>query len=200
MSALLISFTLSGCEISTWNNPHASNDEQQKTLYSTFSQRPKHLDPARSFSSDESNFIDQIYEPPLQYHYLKRPYELEPATLSKMPEVVYLDKNGNTLPESEKNPAYSVYRFEIKPGIQYQPHPSFAKNDSGDFIYDFKNKQESAAFKSLKDFDQFGSKELIADDYIYQIKRLADPMRLAPLRGLLSQYIWRLPFYDNPER
>ncbi|EAT12080.1 ABC transporter substrate-binding protein [Bermanella marisrubri] len=189
ISALTLCTALSGCDTGTWNDPHATKSEKVKTLYSTFSQRPKHLDPARSFSSDESNFIDQIYEPPLQYHYLKRPYELEPATLTKMPEVEYFDENGNKLPESAKKPTYSVYRFEIKPGIQYQPHPSFATDENGKFIYNFKTKDESAAFKSLKDFTQMGSKELTADDYIYQIKRLADPMRLAPLRGLLSQYI-----------
>lgn len=186
---MILPLTLSGCDTSTWNNPHAIEDEQQKILYSTFSQRPKHLDPARSFSSDESNFIDQIYEPPLQYHYLKRPYELEPATLTKMPEVTFLDEDGNELPEDTEKPAYSLYRFELKKGIMYQPHPSFAKNEDGSFVYDFQNKQESAPYQSLKDFTETGTQELTADDYLYQIKRLADPQRLAPLRGLLSQYI-----------
>ena len=32
--------------------------------------------------------IGQIYEPPLQYNYLKRPYELEPLTLTQMPRSV----------------------------------------------------------------------------------------------------------------
>ena len=34
--------------------------------------------PVQSYSSNEIVFIAQIYEPPLQYHYLKRPYELIP--------------------------------------------------------------------------------------------------------------------------
>ena len=46
----------------------------------SFIDRPKHLDPARSYTSDEWGFIQQIYEPPLQYHYLKRPYELIPQS------------------------------------------------------------------------------------------------------------------------
>jgi len=49
-------------------------------LYSAFRERPKHLDPARSYSSNEYEFIAQIYEPPFQYHYLKRPFTLEPLT------------------------------------------------------------------------------------------------------------------------
>jgi len=186
---LLIPLLVSGCDVSVWNNPHEAVDKDLKVMYSNFGERPKHLDPARSFSSDESNFIDQIYEPPLQYHYLKRPYELEPATVTQMPVLTYEDENGQPLPEDAPNPAYSVYTFELKKGIQYQPHPSFAKTESGDFVYDFKSHDESLAFQSLKDFDVMGTKELVADDYIYQIKRLADPKRLAPLRGLLSEYI-----------
>ena len=136
---------LTGCQPSTWNNPHALVEHEQSVLYSNFSERPKHLDPARSFSSDESNFIDQIYEPPLQYHYLKRPYQLEPATLTSMPTLSYLDKNGKKISKSTKDPAYSLYEFEIKPGIQYQPHAAFAKNTDKSFVYDFKTPQQSAA-------------------------------------------------------
>ena len=52
---------------------------------------PKHLDPARSYASDESLFIMQIYEPPMGYHFLKRPYELNPLALADFPELTYLD-------------------------------------------------------------------------------------------------------------
>ena len=186
---LATAWMLTGCQPTTWNNPHSVVERGESVLYSSFSERPKHLDPARSFSADESNFIDQIYEPPLQYHYLKRPYELQPATLTAMPKLSYLDEQGKRLPDSAVSPAYSLYEFEIKPGILYQPHPAFAKNDDGSFFYDFKTSQQSARYKVLNDFKHSATKELVSDDYLYQIKRLADPKRLAPLRGLLSQYI-----------
>ena len=186
---LATAWMLTGCQPTTWNNPHSVVERGESVLYSSFSERPKHLDPARSFSADESNFIDQIYEPPLQYHYLKRPYELQPATLTAMPKLSYLDEQGKRLPDSAVSPAYSLYEFEIKPGILYQPHPAFAKNDDGSFFYDFKTPQQSAHYKVLNDFKHRATKELVSDDYLYQIKRLADPKRLAPLRGLLSQYI-----------
>jgi hypothetical protein len=63
-------------------------------LYSSFAERPKHLDPARAYSSNEYTFIAQIYEPPLQYHYLKRPYQLIPLTASQMPQVLYYNADG----------------------------------------------------------------------------------------------------------
>ncbi len=188
-AAMILSLTLSGCDTSMWNDPHAAETEDLKVLYSNYRERPKHFDPARSFSSNESMFIDQVYEPPLQYHYLKRPYQLEPATLTKMPEVTYWDENGNQLPDDVLDPAYSVYRLELKEGILYQPHPAFARNEDGEFIYYFTSKEEGAKYQRLSDFTQTGTQELIADDYIYQIKRLADPERLAPLRTLLSDYI-----------
>ena len=56
-------------------------------LFSSFQERPKHLDPAKSYSSNEYTFLAQIYEPLLQYHYLKRPYELIPLTAEQMPKI-----------------------------------------------------------------------------------------------------------------
>ena len=81
-----------------------------------FADRPKHLDPAQSYASDEAIFTRQVYEPPLQYHYLKRPYELIPLTAAEIPQPRLVEKDGVT---------YSVYDIRIKPGIKFQPHPGF---------------------------------------------------------------------------
>src|SRR3972149_1999946 len=61
-----------------WNDPYPAREQGGNILYTAFRERPKHLDPARSYSSNEYDFIAQIYEPPFQYHYLKRPYALAP--------------------------------------------------------------------------------------------------------------------------
>jgi oligopeptide transport system substrate-binding protein len=63
-----------GCGDSLWNDPYPPQDDQQAVMYMSFAERPKHLDPAVAYSENEYAFIAQIYEPPLQYHYLKRPY------------------------------------------------------------------------------------------------------------------------------
>jgi ABC-type transport system substrate-binding protein len=190
LSALLaLTLAVSGCSDANWNDPNPTSKSEEVTYYFNFLSRPKHLDPARSYSADESQFIDQIYDPPLQYHYLKRPYELEPATLTQMPEVYYLDEQGQRLADDVEDPAYTVYELTLKQGIMYQPHPAFARTDDGNFTYDFATEEDSASYVTLNDFTEMGTQELTAEDYIYQIKRLADPKRLAPLRGLLSQYI-----------
>ena len=180
---------LSGCSEQAWNNPHPQAESGQNILYSNFAERPKHLDPARSYSSDESRFIDQIYEPPLDYHYLKRPYELIPNTLTAMPEIRYSDANGNEVAADSPAVAFSTYHFAIKPGIVYQPHPAFARNEQGEPVYRFNSAAEAQAFSTIADFTYTGTQELRAEDYLYQIRRLADPKLLAPLRGLLSEYI-----------
>ena len=47
----------------------------------------------------------------------------------------------------------------------------------------------------LRDFKQTGTRELIADDYVYQIKRLAHPRLHSPIFGLMSEYIVGLKDY-----
>ena len=96
----LAGLILTGCDMSEWNNPYPAAQRGKNILYASFEERPKHLDPVRSYSSNEYAFIGQIYEPPLQYHYLKRPYELMPLTATAMPEVRYFDAAGQQLPDN----------------------------------------------------------------------------------------------------
>ena len=78
-ASLVSVLLLSACG-QAWNDPYPASDAGRNILYTAFTDRPKHLDPAQSYTEDEATFTAQIYEPPLQYHYLKRPYELIPAT------------------------------------------------------------------------------------------------------------------------
>lgn len=173
-----------------WNNPHTGKIDQN-TLFSAFTAPPKSLDPARSYNSDEIQLIAQIYEPPLQYHYLKRPYQLEPLTLAKMPTITYLDKNGKVLsPDaSPQTIAYSVYDLTLKPGIYFQPHPAFAKDAQGHFLYHHLDKMVASKMKTLHDFKKTDTRELTAEDYVYQIKRLASPTVSSPIFGVMENII-----------
>src|SRR4249920_2327491 len=112
---LLMLVLLAGCG-EVWNDPYPAAERGQNILYSVFPEVPKHLDPAQSYASDEAIFTRQVYEPPLQYHYLKRPYELIPLTAQEIPKPRLVEKGGAT---------YSVYDIRIKPGIKFQPHPGF---------------------------------------------------------------------------
>ncbi|MGH8594581.1 MAG: ABC transporter substrate-binding protein [Gammaproteobacteria bacterium] len=187
---MLCAVLAGGCA-SPWNNPYPSAEHGQAILYRAFSERPKHLDPARSYSSTEFLFIGQIYEPPLQYHYLKQPYQLVPLTAVDLPEIRYFDAQGQPLPACAPaaKVSQSIYRVQIKPGIWYQPHPAFAREPNGEYRYHRLDPSALKSVRTLADFQHAATRELIADDYVYQIKRLADPRLHSPIASLMEQYI-----------
>ena len=173
------------------NTPYPDSETGANVLYSAFSERPKHLDPARSYSSNEVEFTGQIYEPPLQYHFLKRPYTLIPLTAEAVPRPRYVDAAGNALPDDAPaaSIAESVYEIRIRPGIRYQPHPAFARDEAGRYRYHALPASEIAGKTRIRDFGHSGTRELVAADYVYQIKRLANPRLSSPIFGLMSEHI-----------
>jgi len=183
----LVLITLTSCT----NNPYRPSEKGKNYLYTTFGESPKHLDPAVSYSSDEYDLILQIYEPPLQYHYLKRPYELTPLTAEEMPRPVYYDRHGNTLegdPPSDQV-GKAVYTVRIRQGILYQDHPCFATDADGRHVYDELTEDQLRGIEEIDDFPKTGTRELTAADYVYQIKRLAHPKLECPLFSTMAKYI-----------
>lgn len=172
-----------------WNDPYPAGDAGRNVLYAAFTDRPKHLDPASSYTEDEYGFLGQIYQPPLQYHYLKRPYTLIPATVEQVPVPQYFDAAGKRLPADAplERIASSVYELKIKPGILYQPHPAFALDAAGQPRY--LGGDVAQGRQSIADFAERGTRELRADDYIYQIKRLAHPRLHSPIFGMMADKI-----------
>jgi peptide/nickel transport system substrate-binding protein len=161
---------LTGCG-EVWNDPYPAAERGKNILYSSFAERPKHLDPVQSYTEDEARFTQQVYEPPLQYHYLKRPYELIPLTATEVPK-----------PRLIEGGKFTVYEIRIRPGIRYQPHPGFVSANQ-DLSASRIDKLDSPYELAL------GTRELTADDYIYQIKRLAHPRLHSPIFGLMAEYI-----------
>jgi oligopeptide transport system substrate-binding protein len=167
---------LAGCG-EVWNDPYPAAERGKNIYYAAFTERPKHLDPVQSYTTDESQFTRQVYEPPLQYHYLKRPYELVPLTAVEVPK-----------PREIEGGKYTVYEIRIKPGIRYQPHPAFVLENQT---------LSPGTIASLKSpyALPLGTRELTADDYVYQIKRLAHPRLHSPIFGLMAEYIVGLGDY-----
>jgi oligopeptide transport system substrate-binding protein len=108
-----------------------------RALHLVMLENPKSLDPAQAIDALAAEAIGNVYETPLQYHYLKRPYELVPLLLEKMPEY---SKDGLTV------------TLKFKHGVHFQDDPCF-KNSQG--------------------------RELIAEDFIYSLMRVADPKNLS---------------------
>ncbi len=197
LCALLLA--LGGCGGATWNDPYPAADASRNTLYLSFAERPKHLDPVQSYSSNEIMFTAQIYEPPLQYHYLKRPYTLIPAVAEAMPQTYFLDRAGRRLPPAAAagEIAQTVYEIRLRRGVLYQPHPAFARDAAGAFRYHALSERDLAARNVLADFEETGTRELNARDFEYQIKRLAHPRLHSPILGLMTEYIVGLREYAD---
>lgn len=183
---------LIGCSREPINSPHANNGQATNTLYTAFTQRsPKYLDPASSYSTDETPFTYSIYEPLYTYHYLKRPYQLQPLTATSIQQPIYFDANGNQLPDDTDGElvAVSQYDITIKPDIWFQPHPAFAQESDSTYTY-FPLETDKLKNKfGINDFEKTSSRKLLANDYEYAIKRLASPRVISPIFSLLSEHI-----------
>ena len=194
---LTASLLLGGCDIANEPVPKAWLNENN--LFTSYTESPKTLDSVSSYSNNETPWTYAVYEPPLKYHYLKRPYELVPRTLVELPKVSYLDKQGRELPASApaSQIAESVFELKLQPGIRFQPHPAFARNSSGELLYHKLTAEDLADKKSPFSFAQQDSRELTAEDYVYAIRRLATPRVKSPSFGFLSEKIVGLSAYGK---
>lgn len=189
--ACLLGMGLSGCS-EVLNNPHPSGSEKTNTMFLPFSTRsPKYLDPASSYSNDETPFTYQIYEPPYGYHYLKRPYELVGRAAASLAVARYLDENGQALSDDAPGEriAETVFDIPIKQGIRFAPHPAFARDGKGELLYHHLQRADVADKYKVTDFKETGSRELTAHDYVYAIRRLATPRVKSPSFSTMADYI-----------
>jgi ABC-type transport system substrate-binding protein len=85
-------------------------DAPAKVLRVPFLIAETNFDPAFASDTYSNTVIDEIFEPPLTYDFLARPYKLKPQTLVAMPEIT---EGGR------------VYTLRIKPGIRFADDPAF---------------------------------------------------------------------------
>ena len=180
-----------------WNSPYSAEQVESSTIFSSFSQSPKHLDPVLSYNSNEWAILSQVYEPPLQYHYLKRPYTLEPLTLENMPGIRYLDKHHNEVSVGSAKVAFTEYLFTLKKGTQFHLHPAFVKAENGKFLYHNLTPDSLEDIKHVVDFKERSSRELLAEDYVYALKRMALRQNHSPILDSMTQYIVGLKVFSD---
>jgi len=192
----LSALVLAACD----NSPHPDGAAATNTLFTAFSERsPRYLDPTASYSNNETPITYQVYEPLYGYHYLKRPYELIPKAAAAVVQPRYLDKDGKPLPDDAPGEqiAESVYDIPIKRGIRYAPHPAFAKDAQGRYVYHSMKPGEVGKRRSPLEFEHQGTRELVADDFVYALKRHATTRIQAPIFGIFSEYVIGLKEYGK---
>lgn len=105
------------------------------TLRLSLDNRVESLDPAKAYSDDSLLLSSQVLEPLYQYHYLKRPYEIQPLVADGLP---LFSNKGKTV------------TIKIKKNIFYHDHPAFKGKrrevTAEDFLLQFKR----MALNSLK--------------------------------------------------
>ena len=113
---------------------------------------------------------------------------------------VYRDAAGKVLPADapEAEIDQAEYLIRIKPGGRYQPHPAFARDAAGAYRYHHLTAPDLAGVNTLADFPETGTRDLTAEDYVYQIKRLAAPWTHSPIAGVMAEHI--AGFADLSER
>lgn len=188
LAAVVLLTLAPGCS----NNPYRPGESAESTYFGSFDTAPTKLDPTSAYYVHEGRIIDQIYEPPFTYHYLKRPYKVIPLTAEEVPEPVYFDKDGNRL-ENADPPAKQVgraeYTIRIKPGIMYQDHPCFARDAQGRPLYRNATLEDILQYEYPSDFKIQGTRPLKAQDYALQVRRLADPRLSSPILSAMESYI-----------
>ncbi|MEP7295972.1 MAG: ABC transporter substrate-binding protein [Burkholderiales bacterium] len=193
---LCIAALLGGCD----NSPNPKGSAATNTMFIAFQERsPRHLDPTAAYAVNEVPYLYAVYEPPYAYHYLKRPYTLVPKAATELATPHYLDKNGKPLPDDAPGElvAESQYDIHIIPGTRFAPHPAFAKDDKGEYLYHALTEAQTRDKHSPLDFAMSGTRELVADDFVYAIKRHATPRIEAPIYGIFSEYVIGLKEYSK---
>jgi ABC-type transport system substrate-binding protein len=194
--ALAVALLLAACN----NNPWPDGAAATNTLFSAVIENsPRHLDPTASYWNNDTAFTFQIYEPLYGYHYLKRPFVLVPKTAAAVVTPRYVGKAGEPLPDDApaEQVAESIYEIPIKPGILYQPHPAFARDEQGRHRYHAMKPGELGTRRTPLDFEHQGTRELVAEDFVYALKRHATTRITAPIYGLFAEYVVGLKEYGE---
>ena len=118
----------------------------QSILRLSLDDKVESLDPAKAYSDDSLLISAQVMEPLYQYHYLKRPYEIQPLLAEGIPQI------------SQKGKLITI---KIRKNVFFHPHEAF----------------------------DGAPRELTADDFVTQFKRIALVQMNSPGRGLFMGLI-----------
>ncbi|HLL18129.1 MAG TPA: ABC transporter substrate-binding protein [Rubrivivax sp.] len=194
--ACVVTLLATACDNNPWHRDAAASN----TLFSAaIESSPRHLDPTASYWSNDTPFTYQVYEPPYGYHYLKRPFQLVPKTAREVVKPYYIGKDGQRLPDDAPAASIveSVYDVPIKTGILFQPHPAFAKDEQGRYRYHAMKPGEVGERRTPLQFEHQGTRELVAEDFVYALKRHATTRITAPIYSTFAEYVVGLREYGD---
>ena len=131
------------------------------------------LDPSKAYSDDSLIVSSQVLEPLYQYHYLKRPYEIQPLVAAELP---LFEQKG------------LVLKIKLKNKIIYHDHAVFKGKTRYLKAEDFVNQFKRLAMESLKSPARslFSGLILGFDDYGKKINENWTKIKTTPLEGVVA--------------
>ncbi len=107
---LLLAGSITACGDKGKGNAEGGNQASKKIFQHLRTSAHKSLDPVKQFDAASAELVMNVYDTLLEYHYLKRPYQLTPNLLTKLPE---LSADGLT------------YSFELRSDVKFIDDPCF---------------------------------------------------------------------------
>ena len=183
-TTIFFTLTVLGLIVATFLSwKHLQNASTEKTnLRLSLDNAVESLDPAKAYSDDSLFVSAQVLEPLYQYHYLKRPYEIQPLLAEALPQF------------SEKG---KVVKINLKKGVYYHPHPVFKGQLRELKAEDFVNQVKRLALEELKSPGQSILKGLLVgfDEYNNLIGGDWSKIHSTPLKGIQSVGDYTLEFH-----
>ena len=190
LSGSLPVFVVLAVLMSCSNNPYSEKDDDVNVLYTVYSEAPKTLDPAVSYNVTSHSIIGPINETLVEYHYLKRPYELMPGLAKEIPE-------PNVLGDGRVS-----YTFALREGVIFQNDPAFELGGAGkrtrkvvadDYVFEFMRVADPGVnspvihiFSKIEGFHDFGVRllELRKDPAFKAMPVREQYQKAGPIEGL----------------
>jgi len=152
------------------NNPYPAGESAKNIHYVVLGDILRHMDPVNSYRVDEGEVIDNIYAEFFKYDYLKRtPFVLDLSLGAAEP----VREPYHYIDKSSGKPVPKVgesWTFHIKHGLHFQDDPCFPGGKG---------------------------REIVAADFLYSFRRMADPANNCPIVNFVSDKILGFSDYTS---
>lgn len=168
----LVALALAAALAGCSNNPYPPGESARRVIYTTMGDDPRTLDPSVSYTVNEGEIVDVIYATFFEYNYLKSTFDLELSLGAEDPK---REPYAFTVREKNRDVRKTGerYTFRIKRGLRFQDDPCFA-NGKG--------------------------REILASDFIYAFRRMADPSVGCPVLSFFEDKILGFADYSKLNR
>ncbi len=169
---LLATLTIGFVILTIWSWSHLNITPIEKTsLRLSLDNAVESLDPAKAYSDDSLFVSSQVLEPLYQYHYLKRPYEIQPLLAEGLPKITNKGR---------------LVTVKIKKNIFYHPHLAFKGKPRELKAHDFITQFKRLALNELRSPGRGLFQGLIEgfEDYNDLIQNNWKNLERVPLKGI----------------